>query len=54
MVLAHGSPAGLVAEVLFLGVPVAVFFVLSLLARRRRPTGPPPGVDRTAPPEVDP
>ena len=34
--LGHGGAAGLVFEFIFLGVPVVIFGVLSLLARRKR------------------
>ncbi len=35
-VLAHGGSAGLVAEIAFVVVPVAVFALLSRISRRRR------------------
>lgn len=39
MLLAHGGTAGLIAEVGFLAVPVAVFTVMAVVARRRERAG---------------
>jgi hypothetical protein len=36
LTLAHGGAAGLVFEAVFLAVPVLVFAVMALIARRRR------------------